>query len=89
MEAETIRKYLMMKMLSMNSWRNSMTEAQKIELESSFTFQCKECEATPQGKNEDHYELCTCGAIAVSGGLYPKINTVYPDAYRYHYGEKE
>jgi len=64
-----------------------MSVTQKIKTNISFTFQCKECEATPQGKNEDHYELCNCGAIAVSGGLYPKINTVYPDAYRYHYGE--
>jgi|TARA_Y100000310_G_scaffold345428_1_gene464845 hypothetical protein len=65
-----------------------MPATQRIKTNTSFTFQCKECKATPQGKSEDHYELCTCGAIAVSGGLYPKINTVYPDAYRYHYGEE-
>ena len=72
-----------------NFWRKTMQKTQKARANLSFMFQCKECEATPQGKHEDHFELCTCGAIAVSGGSYPKINTVYPDAYRYYYGENE
>ena len=50
-------------------------------------FQCRECGATPQGKHEDHYELCGCGMIAVSGGEYPKVDALYPEAYK-HYLEE-
>lgn len=73
---------------SLRNLRNKMQKQQPRRGGSDFVFQCKECGATPQGKNEDHFELCNCGAIAVSGGMYPKINTVYPDAYRYYYGEE-
>lgn len=51
-------------------------------------FQCKECGATPQGKHEDHYELCNCGMIAVSGGEYPRVDALYPEIYT-HYLDKE
>ena len=50
-------------------------------------FQCKECGATPQGKHEDHYELCNCGMIAVSGGEYPRVDALDPEAYK-HYLEE-
>jgi hypothetical protein len=89
MGAESIQKFLVMMTFDTNFWRKTMQKTQKARANLSFMFQCKECEATPQGKHEDHFELCTCGAIAVSGGPYPKINTIYPDSYRYYYGENE
>ena len=65
-----------------------MQKTQNKKVNSDYIFQCRECGATPQGKHEDHYELCTCGSIAVSGGLYPKINTIHPDAYKYYLDEE-
>ena len=65
-----------------------MQKTQSDKANSDYIFQCRECGATPQGKHEDHYELCTCGSIAVSGGEYPKINTIHPDAYWYYLDKK-
>ena len=76
------QRYPITMKLAMNTWRIT-------RMLNDYLFQCKECLATPRGKNEDHYEMCTCGAIAVSGGAYPKINTVYADAYRYYLDEEQ
>ena len=62
-----------------------MLNQQSFRRGSSFKFQCKECGDIPEGKNKDHFQSCSCGAIAVSGGLHPKIITLYLDAYRYVY----
>ena len=56
--------------------------------QNDYTYKCKECGGTPQGRDEDHYELCSCGMIAVSGGEQPKVDTLQADAYK-HYLDEE